>query len=321
LLAARKRKQRKTIEFETELEGLLVRYGDRITVAHSAPIGVGNEPWGQSATIVSYTDLGSNKYTAVLSHPITTVPGHAYRAYFRDHYGMPVTSEVTFGGNDYTINFTLAAPMDLDDVLVSIIPIDTTSRMNVNSDWIVTSVEPNGNTVKITGVTYDPTMYDKAFPHLRDVNYVATPAPVPPPPPKPEAPSAPGSGGSAGGDGSGSTGPGWGDPVVPTTRVPLSGEVTYVPGQFVWFAAPKVITIHFGNGRSYEIWANGLTSWTSPEGIQFFRGTEVAGSGGTIYRVWAIWPNTGAGTPPALPGQPGYEPPPPEPPYVPEVGY
>jgi hypothetical protein len=216
---------------------------------------------------------------------------------------MPVTSEVTFGANDYTINFTLAAPMDLDDVLVSIVPIDTTSRMNVNSDWIVTSVEPNGNTVKITGVTYDPTMYDKAFPHLRDENYVATPAPVPPPPPKPEAPSAPGSGGSAGGDGSGSTGPGWSDPIVPTTRVPLSGEV-YVPDQFFWVVGPKVTTIQFGNGRSYVIWATGMTSWTSPEGIQFFRGAHVPGT--SAYRVWAIWPNT-AGTPPALPGQPGYE--------------
>ena len=52
--------RRKTISFETELEGSLVTYGDDITLSHSSP------EWGLSGTLIGLDSTGKFKTSTPL---------------------------------------------------------------------------------------------------------------------------------------------------------------------------------------------------------------------------------------------------------------
>jgi len=159
LLHNRRRLQRKSIVFETELEGLAVRHGDRIAVSHSLP------RWGESLRV--YAVRGS---VLVLDGiPDWGTAGAAHTVILRDPAGIPHTiAGVVQGANPNEVVLPGAPPFepvpanaDQEATLVAFVA--DAARVD---DWIVTTMSPASDTrIRIGAVRYDPAIYTGAMPH------------------------------------------------------------------------------------------------------------------------------------------------------------
>jgi hypothetical protein len=158
LILNRRSRRRKTAHFETELEGLLVRHGDRIALAHTMP------RWAQSAQVVAVDASGT---VLTLSRPLDwtgTNPRILLRA---DNGDVVEISGVSQGSDAFELVLpgvpSVAIRTRADGMEPSIIAFGSDSRYV--SDWIVTSMEPREGTVSIECVAYDPSVYVGTLPH------------------------------------------------------------------------------------------------------------------------------------------------------------
>jgi len=291
---------RKTVSFETELEGLVVLHGDRIAVSHDMP------SWGQSGYFASY-DAATQ--TAVVDQPLDWA-GAGHMILVRDEFGVVHSTQVTKGADNSTM--VLGTALVVSGLGGDIEPTSFAFGTSTTAvtDWIVTSMTPQGATVQIEAVAYDPKVYTGALPWQAYATTDAGPPPtVTPPAALPSIPAMP----IVPPRQTPPTGPGATPPAGTSFRVPTTGEL-YVNGQFYWTDAygKNLDYIVFG-GRSYEI-PEFLNTWTAPDGVTFHRG---AAQPYPNFAIWAEWPST-AGPIPILPGEPGYIPPDIPPPYVPE---
>jgi hypothetical protein len=156
LQLAKMRYQRKTAQFTTELDGLMVRHGDRIAIAHSLP------SWGQHARVESF-GATTLRFDRDVTWAASTV------LLMRDPFGAVHQVAATRGADDRTavlaaLPFTpVALGQSEEATLVAI-----GDSVTMATDWIVTSMEPRGEyQVDVTAVAYDERVYDDAMPHQR----------------------------------------------------------------------------------------------------------------------------------------------------------
>lgn len=155
----RRRLQRKSITFETELEGLMLRYGDRIAVQHSMP------KWGASARVIAF-DSGTDTLTLELA-PAWGSGTHS--AVIRDEFGHPHTvpcspgalpNQVVLGAPLGFAVWTIADPAEATIVCIAQDPAPTVT------DWVVTQMEPQDATVRVQAMAYvGAPLYAGALPH------------------------------------------------------------------------------------------------------------------------------------------------------------
>jgi hypothetical protein len=157
LILNRRERRRKTATFETELEGLLVRHGDRIAIAHTMP------RWAQSAQIVAVNGL-----ILTLSKPLDWSGAGPFKILLRGDNGTVVeVIGVTRGSDDFEMILPGLPSVTIrtrdDDMESSIIAFGSNSKYV--TDWVVTSMEPKGDRVGIECVAYDPDAYIGGLPH------------------------------------------------------------------------------------------------------------------------------------------------------------
>jgi len=143
------RARRKSIEFKTDIQGLIPQFLDRIAVSHNLP------EWGIGGQ-VSY--INGNYLTLTCSYDLTD--GVYDSIMFRDANGSvsDVLSMVVIDSN--TVEVTGTVPAWLYDGE----EFDKTNfSMGISNtfvkDYIVISVKPNGNEIAITATNYDETIY------------------------------------------------------------------------------------------------------------------------------------------------------------------
>ena len=148
------KKQRRTIEFKTELDGNILVYGNLIAVAHPIP------DWGIGGEIISVDGL-----ELTLSEPVDFSSGGPFSVFLRREDGSVeppiICTEVSTSENNTILlaaapSFTIQTSLNRERTYFSFD--DGTSP---HMDVIVTEVIPiGGKQVKIKGVNYDPTIYD-----------------------------------------------------------------------------------------------------------------------------------------------------------------
>lgn len=165
------RSRRKTVEFKTDIQGLIPEYLDRIGISHDLPSwGIGGQVASFSGRIINLTcNYGRVLYDVWncadtyacddVFFPISL--DHFYDTIiFRDSNGE-VSDLLTFTViADGQIELTTDAPTwlyqgeDRDKTYFSIGKVDS-----VVKDYIITNIKPNGKEVTITGVNYDETIF------------------------------------------------------------------------------------------------------------------------------------------------------------------
>lgn len=158
----KRRLQRSSISFTTELEGLNCLPGDRVGVAS------GMVKWAQSARVASWDEA----FTVNLDAPLDWTGGSTHAVLLRDPTGVPArVVGVTRGANDAQLILPVAAPFELiglydtlEATLVSFGVVDEEV-----TDWTVRKITPNGATVTVEAVNYDPDVYAGAAAFTREV--------------------------------------------------------------------------------------------------------------------------------------------------------
>ena len=144
--------QRKSISFETELEGLLLRVGDRFAVAHQLA------HWGQSARL-----LQVNGSVLILDSALIGVLGSAWSVLLRDPQGSPFQiNGVVRGTSDNEIVLPGAVPAWLVGQPETLEPTHVFLGDSVRqiSDWTCTNVEPRDEArIAVEGVNYTTAVY------------------------------------------------------------------------------------------------------------------------------------------------------------------
>ena len=161
LVQAKRTLQRMQLAFETELEGLNVLPGDRIGVQ------AGMVQWGQAARVESA--LGR---TLRLSVALDWSAGGTFAVQLRDPTGEPHRLVgVTAGPTP----FELVLPADPPFVLVGAGEAEEATALAFGvvdaevADWTVAKVTPNGDTVTLECLNYEPAVYDAAAAFTRGV--------------------------------------------------------------------------------------------------------------------------------------------------------
>lgn len=154
LLNNRRKYRRKTIQFETELDGALCVHGQRIGVAHSTP------EWGTSATVKAVSGRKLQMDTEL--DPSTS------SILIRDDEGVPHHMTFTHDGPPGLITLdaepTFMIPTRRDDMEPAVCAVGVATKEV--TDWIVLSMEPAGEyRIKISAMAYDPDVYIGAMPH------------------------------------------------------------------------------------------------------------------------------------------------------------
>lgn len=160
LTVAKRQRQRSSIDFETELEGLSILPGDRIGVA------AGMVKWAQSARVEGVAGL-----TITLSTPLVWTANATHVALLRAPTGAPVrVPGVTRGGADNVV----VLPSDPGFVITGANASQEATALAFGvqdaevTDWTVTKVTPNGTTVTVEAVNYDPAIYSGAAAFTRE---------------------------------------------------------------------------------------------------------------------------------------------------------
>jgi hypothetical protein len=158
LLLNRKSMLRKTIAFDTELEGLILLPGDRIGVQHSMPrwgqVAIVEEVSGSLLTLDRELDWSiPGPHACYLSNEINGVSESILCEQGAAANELNLLGDPDFGlfGRDAHQEPTRVAFGTLDTIL---------------RDWIVQTVTPNGQVgVHVEGITYNPAVYIGAMPH------------------------------------------------------------------------------------------------------------------------------------------------------------
>lgn len=154
LLQAKRRLQRKTITFETELEGLNILPGDRIGVQ------AGLVKWAQGARV----DAVDGR-TLHLDRALAWQSGATHAALLRDAAGVPWrVVGVTRGASDYELVLPAAAPFPIVGAYADA---DATAlsfgvQGEEITDWTVSKITPAADAVTVDAVNYDAAIYDSA---------------------------------------------------------------------------------------------------------------------------------------------------------------
>ena len=157
LIDNRRRLQRTSITFATELEGLSVLPGDRIGVQSGMP------RWAQGARVVSVSGL-----TLHLDAPLTWTAGQTHALQLRDTEGHPIKVSPVLAG---------ATPFDVVVPSLPFAPVGygedqepTTVAFGIDgqeiTDWTVQTMQPQGDRVQIQAVNYEPAIWAGAAAHL-----------------------------------------------------------------------------------------------------------------------------------------------------------
>jgi hypothetical protein len=151
--------QRSQISFETELEGLNCLPGDRIGVS------TGMLKWAQAGRVEKVVGL-----TLTLSVALTWVAGKTYGALLRDSNGVPTRfSPVTKGASAFELvlpsapSFPIIGANDTQEATLVSFGISNSET----TDWTVGKITPNGATVTIEAMNYDPNIWAGLPPVLR----------------------------------------------------------------------------------------------------------------------------------------------------------
>lgn len=163
LIENRRNVQRVMVKFETELEGLLCRVGDRIAVSHQLA------DWGQSFRVVSVT--GAGPFTITLDHDINWAGATTLAALFRGPDGM--ASQEASAKRVSNNSFTIATdPGQTSRGLPSVFNWTTTNdpilavlgaTKKFTRDCIVQEINVSGMVCEITAITYDASVYAGAM--------------------------------------------------------------------------------------------------------------------------------------------------------------
>jgi hypothetical protein len=153
----RRQGQRKSVKFDTELEGLLLLIGDRIGISHNVM------KWGDGGLI-----LGQSGLALTADHDLDW-SGGAKQIILRRPDGSatdPVT--VTQGAQPNIIVLPSTAPTTINfDGDYEFTSFAFGASSTLVRDFIVTSVKPNGeNTVTIEAVNYAPGIFTGAMPYM-----------------------------------------------------------------------------------------------------------------------------------------------------------
>jgi hypothetical protein len=151
LLQNKRARQRTTIAFDTELEGLACLPGDRVGVA------AGMVKWAQSARVQSVAGLA-----LTLDHALDWTAVGTYAVQLRDAQGTPhQVVGVTRGASDAVLMLPGAPPIAIYDASAS--QEATTLAFGVQNaevtDWTVAKVTPKGATVTLEAVNYDAAIW------------------------------------------------------------------------------------------------------------------------------------------------------------------
>lgn len=157
LLWNKRKGLRKTAHFETELEGLLARLGDRIAISADLP------RWGMSGVVVGYS--GS---TLWLDKP-PDWEGAGHFIMLRDQYGTPSEAlPVTPGPEPVTVVLPGPAPFPLFGTGMQ----EPThyafgNAVRLVRDFTVQQIAPSGGAlVSVEALTYDPAAFADTLPWL-----------------------------------------------------------------------------------------------------------------------------------------------------------
>jgi hypothetical protein len=153
--------RRKIVSLNTELEGLIPRFGDRIGVSH--PMA----NWGHSGVVIEVIDTVTLKMDGAL--PWST--GQDYMI-LRDNQGVPTEkATVSQGATADIVVFDVAFPSwvtgpDLQEPTSFAFG----EEYVLIKDFMISSLASQGdNSVKVNGQLYDPTIYDGGPPHMGGV--------------------------------------------------------------------------------------------------------------------------------------------------------
>ena len=143
--------QRKTVSFETELEGLIPRPGDRIAITHTLA------KWGQSGIIVAIDPGTMRMDTTVLLNWGTS----SSFVIFRDKDGTPLAPiAVTPGPTKSSMIMASLPAIDFSDLPYTQPLFMFGQGSNVTRDFVVSSITHNGGvTTKVEAEVYDERTY------------------------------------------------------------------------------------------------------------------------------------------------------------------
>jgi hypothetical protein len=152
LVGAKQRLQRTTITFTTELEGLNLLPGDRFGVATAMV------KWAQDGRVESW----DGDRTLRLDTALVWTAGATHAALLRDAQGAPTrVLGVTRGAADNVLVLPAAAPFAIVGAHATLEPTHVAFGVAGAeiTDWTLTKAQPNGDTVTLEAVNYDPNVY------------------------------------------------------------------------------------------------------------------------------------------------------------------
>jgi len=159
--------RRKSVKFQTELEGLIPRFGDRIAISTTLA------DWGQSGVVIDVV----NDTTFVLDQDLDWTVDPKIMLLRSPEGNASSEYTVTQGGSPNIVVFP-----SVPDVAVngpqSIEPTSYAfgTTYNLVKDFMMTKMTPKGETiVEIEGQNYVEEIYDGAPPHMRDPCIVTVP--------------------------------------------------------------------------------------------------------------------------------------------------
>ena len=146
-----KQHRRKLVRFQTELEGLIPSFGQRIGVSHTMP------DWGQSGVFVQMIDA----LTWMVDQPLNWSEGNVI--ILRDDVGLPSSPyTVTQGINPNIVVFT-EIPTIYDQQGREPTSYAFGTAINVISDFVVSKITPKGeNIIEIEAQNYSEEIYEDA---------------------------------------------------------------------------------------------------------------------------------------------------------------
>ena len=159
LVENRRGMQRVLVKFETELEGLLCRVGDRIFVQNSFA------SWGDSARVASVN--GTGPFTITLENPIQWAGATSMQALFRSPTGLASKEVVASRLSDNSFKIGVD-PGQTAAGLPSVFEWNTTNdpimvvlgpTAQFGRDFIVQEINVSGTICEITAIFYDPKVY------------------------------------------------------------------------------------------------------------------------------------------------------------------
>ncbi len=149
--------QRKSITFDTELEGLLLQLGDRIGVSHNVP------KWGDSGLVIGISGL-----VLTADHDLDWTGGAKQVLLRKPDGGVTDPITVTQGAAPNLIVLPSASPTTINvDNDYEYTSFAFGSSTTLVRDFIVTSTTPTGeNTVTVDAVNYAPSIFTGAMTYM-----------------------------------------------------------------------------------------------------------------------------------------------------------